>query len=93
MRTTVDIPDGVFRRAKARAAMEGIKLKELITRFLENGLRQPISTRHNEPVTDAGDEEPFTSAFDLMKDGCGILKSGVPDLASNPKHLEGLGRD
>jgi hypothetical protein len=32
------------------------------------------------------------SAFDLMKDGCGIIRSGVPDLATDPKHMEGFGR-
>ena len=28
-----------------------------------------------------------------MKCARGIVTSGVPDLASNPKHLEGFGRD
>ena len=36
--------------------------------------------------------ETEVSAFDLMKDGCGIIRSGVPDLATNPKHLENFGR-
>lgn len=40
MRTTIDLPDAVFRRAKARAAMEGVTLKELITRCVEQGLRR-----------------------------------------------------
>ncbi|HEY7336167.1 MAG TPA: hypothetical protein VH639_14855 [Bryobacteraceae bacterium] len=35
MRTTVDIPDALFRRAKALAAMEGSSLKDLIVRALE----------------------------------------------------------
>ena len=26
-------------------------------------------------------------------DGCGIVSSGVGDLSSNPKHLEGFGRE
>jgi hypothetical protein len=30
MKTTIDIPDELFREAKARAAMEGIKLKDLV---------------------------------------------------------------
>lgn len=38
MRTTVDLPDLLFRQAKARAAMEGISLKELIARCLKTGL-------------------------------------------------------
>ena len=30
---------------------------------------------------------------DLMKDACGIVNSGVNDLASNPKHMKDFGRD
>ncbi len=41
MRTTIDLPDELFRRAKATAAMQGIKLKDLIASFIENGLEQP----------------------------------------------------
>jgi len=40
MRTTIDLPDPLFRRVKAAAAMEGTSLKELITRFVEQGLLQ-----------------------------------------------------
>ena len=29
----------------------------------------------------------------LMKPGRGVVESGVPDLASNPEHLKGFGRD
>ena len=28
-----------------------------------------------------------------MKDALGIVNSGIPDLATNPKHLEEFGRD
>lgn len=31
MKTTIEIPDALFRRAKARAAEEGRSLKELVT--------------------------------------------------------------
>jgi Arc/MetJ family transcription regulator len=40
MRTTIDLPDDLFRQAKAKAALSGMKLKDLITRFVEQGLRQ-----------------------------------------------------
>jgi hypothetical protein len=39
MRTTVDLPDDLFRQAKAKAAMEGISLRELI----EAGVRQVLA--------------------------------------------------
>ncbi len=40
MRTTVDLPDELLRQAKAKAALEGATLKNLLTRYIENGLRQ-----------------------------------------------------
>jgi len=38
MRTTVDLPDRLFREAKMAAAGRGVSLKELITRALERDL-------------------------------------------------------
>ena len=43
MRTTLDLPDELFRRVKATAAIKGTTLKELLMRYVENGLRQPDS--------------------------------------------------
>lgn len=40
MRTTIDLPDQLLRQAKSRAALSGMSLKDLITRFIERGLRQ-----------------------------------------------------
>jgi hypothetical protein len=39
MRTTVDIPDPVYRRLKSRAAREGSSAKELILRGVERVLQ------------------------------------------------------
>ena len=39
MRTTVDVPDHLYRELKSRAALGGLKVRELITRYLEEGLR------------------------------------------------------
>ncbi|MGJ3244114.1 MAG: hypothetical protein ACFE0O_14310 [Opitutales bacterium] len=41
MKTTVDLPDPLFRRAKATAAHRGISLKALITQAVANDLEQP----------------------------------------------------
>jgi hypothetical protein len=41
MRTTLEIPDPLFREVKARAAQSGLKLKELLTRYIEAGLKAP----------------------------------------------------
>jgi len=40
MRTTIDLPDQLLRQVKSRAALSGMSLKDLITRFIERGLRQ-----------------------------------------------------
>ena len=45
MRTTLDLPDELFRKVKAKAALEGAKLKDLLTKYVENGLRQPANKR------------------------------------------------
>ena len=39
MKTTIDLPDELLRRVKAKAALDGMKLKDLITRYVEQGLR------------------------------------------------------
>ena len=40
MRTTVDIPDPVYRRLKSRAASEGSSAKELILRGVKQVLKE-----------------------------------------------------
>ena len=40
MRTTVDIPDDLFRQAKARAALKGLRLRDLIERGLRLALAE-----------------------------------------------------
>lgn len=39
MKTTLDIPDDVFRAAKATAALRGTTLRELVTETLRHGLK------------------------------------------------------
>jgi hypothetical protein len=41
VRTTLDLPDELFRQVKAKAALEGATLKQTLTRCIESGLRQP----------------------------------------------------
>ena len=85
MRTTVDIPDKLFRKVKATAALQGKRIKDLVEEGLLLALESP-------QLKKGGKKKPLT-AYDLMKESIGIVDSGIPDLASNPKHLEGLGRD
>jgi len=41
MKTTVDLPDPLFRRAKATAAQRGTSMKALFTRAIEKDLDTP----------------------------------------------------
>ena len=81
MKTTVDVPDDLYRRAKAEAALRGRKLKDLV----EEGLRLVLDAPRN-----AGRRPSLAG---LMKGARGTVDSGIPDLASNPEHLAGFGRD
>jgi hypothetical protein len=44
MKTTLDIPDSVFRRAKARAAEQGIPLRRFVTDAVEEKLKANADT-------------------------------------------------
>jgi hypothetical protein len=81
MKTTVEVPDDLYRRAKSEAALRGRKLKDLI----EEGLRLVLEGPRQAPRP--------SSLTGLMEGACGMVDSGVPDLASNPEHLKGFGRD
>jgi hypothetical protein len=39
MRTTLDLPDALLRQLKARAALQGTTLKDLMRTLVERGLR------------------------------------------------------
>lgn len=93
MRTTIDLPEELFRRVKARAALEGLKLKELIARYVQRGLLEAPGRLEAGGSAPEPPSETVLSALDLMREGCGLVRSGVPDLASNPKHMEGFGRE
>jgi len=45
MRTTIDLPDDLYRRAKATAALRGMKLKDLVAEMIERGLSSPVTDR------------------------------------------------
>ena len=81
MKTTVEMPDELYRQAKAEAALRGRKLKDFVEEGLRLVLQRPRKTR--KPPSLAG----------LTKRARGIINSGISDLGSNPKHLAGFGRD
>ncbi len=86
MRTTVDIPDELFRRAKAEAALRGRKLKDLV----EDALRLMLEGGD----AHVGQRPPplKPSAHDLLKDLCGIIDDAPADLSTNPRYFDDFGR-
>jgi len=80
MKTTVEVPDELYRRAKAEAALRGRKLRDLVEEGLRLVLEAPRKTRRQPRLAE------------LTKRARGMVDSKVPDLASNPKHLAGFGR-
>lgn len=68
MRTTIDLPDELFRRVKARAARDGVKLKDLITSYVEQGLTQPARVRSEPPIfgSQVGPPLPLRSNAELF---------------------------
>jgi hypothetical protein len=81
MKTTVELPDPLYRQAKAEAALRGRKLKDLVEEGLRLVLKAPADTTRRSGLAV------------LMKPALGIFESEVPDLASNPEHLKGFGGD
>jgi predicted component of type VI protein secretion system len=81
MKTTIEVPDDLYRRAKAEAALRGRRLKDLVEEGLRLVLQAPRGTTKR------------PSLAELMKGARGVVDSGVPDLGSNADHLAGFGRD
>lgn len=81
MKTTVELPDPLYRRAKAEAALRGRKLKDLI----EEGLRLVLDSPRP--------KSRRPSLAKLMQGARGVVDSGIADLASDKRHLADFGRD
>lgn len=70
MRTTVDIPDEIMKKAKLKAVEEGISLKDLFTRILEKELAETSSKMSTAPWKQLKDKgsaaglNPGESGFD-----------------------------
>ena len=81
MKTTVEVPDDLYRKAKSMAALRGQKLKDLVAEGLRLVLEVPRRARRPKDLAE------------LMKPARGIVDSGISDLASSPRYLAGFGRD
>ena len=75
MRTTVDIPDKLMKKAKIKAVEEGISLKQLLTRSLEKelGPSEPSSNAPWKKLQGSG------TAADLSAEDSGFEGYSGPD--------------
>lgn len=53
MRTSLDVPDPLFRHLKARAALEGTSLRDLVLSLIERGLAVPADASPADSARDA----------------------------------------
>jgi len=72
VKTTVEIPDSLFRQAKALSAQQGISLKDFFTEAVREQLR-----RKSKPDSGSMAEPPWKKAF-----------GGLRELHSETKRIE-----
>jgi hypothetical protein len=58
VKTTLEIPDGIFRRAKSKAAEQGIPLRQFVTEAVEDKLKG----------ASAGGQKPWMKHLGKLKD-------------------------
>ena len=68
--------------AEIEAAVEALPAKQ------QRKLLERLAARLKRSVM----EKAKLSLHERMKDFCGIVDSGIPDLATNKKHMRGYGR-
>lgn len=73
---TCKIPDDVSAHLEAAARQRRVPKSQIVREALAASLKKTKSK---------------LSAFDLMKDACGIIKGGPKDYASHPRHLKDFG--
>lgn len=77
---TCKIPEKLDAELEAIVEKRGISKSELVRQAIEQNIEQQK-------------RQVKLSAYDLMKEACGIIKGGPRDLATNPKYMQGFGRD
>ena len=73
MRTTVDLPDALFKRVKAEAALRGMRLREFIAQSLEQSLAgnrgDPKSRRVRFPLIRSSGQHPIDPTREQLDAG------------------------
>ena len=63
MRTTIDLPDPLFKEAKATAALQGVPLRQIV----EEALRRQLHPQSNESSTKAGGRLKTKNGFLVLE--------------------------
>lgn len=63
MKTTLELPDDLYRQAKALAALKGLTMKDWLTALLRRELESPASPRE---AGDAGAVDAFNAELDRL---------------------------
>lgn len=60
MRTTIDLPEATLRQLKARAALEGVPMKDLVLGYVQHGLaRRSAPATARSPLPDLVPNKPL----------------------------------
>ena len=76
---TCKIPDDLNERLDAEASRKLLSKSDLVREALERSLKR-------------GKEKRAGTAFDRVRDLCGIIKDGPTDMSTNPKYMKDFGK-
>ncbi|HBJ82944.1 MAG TPA: hypothetical protein DDZ88_03525 [Verrucomicrobiales bacterium] len=79
---TLQLNDSLFARLLAASQARNVAPAELARETLDRNLA----------AAPAASDDDSPSAYDLLKDGFGCVDSGLGDLSTNRKYMEGFGR-
>ena len=78
---TIELPDDLAARLEAASAQKHVPPAQFVRAALEKALPSPGAEAADRPTL-----------HEQMKDFIGCIDSGVTDLATNPKYMEGFGQ-
>jgi len=76
---TCKIPDELNERLEAEATRAMLPKSALVREALKQSFKRPRQPRKK-------------TAFDRVRDLCGIVKDGPSDMSTNPKYIDGFGK-
>lgn len=84
VRTTIELPDPLFQRAKLAAVQRGVTLKELITDALESALNQPLPSARRMTWTSLAEDPRTVWIGEVPPSHEGFFREHVSGQESSP---------